>query len=617
MDGIEGDIEGRLLDRRMNASISEGLEAAMEGRMDGQLGASLSERMDGEEEDLEEEDEEEDFIAGMVEPGSPDIQTALSIGSEYQRWYQIKALYGFTDHEQLAKLLLDFYDAHIEVIKVKQDGQFCPLEVMLMRPGLEVQMPKPKTVAKRKKRRPKKIRRDFDDDDDDFDEDLEYTPALGEAAEDEEAVDAELKALLDIPEEMTDDERKRRLKAFRASGGGIKRKKYKMPKSSTCSICNKKLYNHSSLKTHMKLHSGVKEWKCSRCPKEFTYKATLAGHMRTHTGEKPYSCSVCGKSFSQTSSYKIHLRSHSGERPYQCPTCGRAFSQKGQMLVHFRIHTGEKPFKCTYCAKGFATRRNMQVHLYTHTGEKPYQCNQCDKAFNAISTLKRHNRIHTGERPYKCTLCTQDFSDLSSLTRHLDRHTGNRRYKCQSCDEAFYKKNQLITHMKSRHPGAALPESRSPIVRKNKPEEMQPPKAEMPAAAVYTHRPIEHGHGQLVNQQCSNLMSEAEARMRQQQHRAAQMYVEQAHPGMSMDLRLQAPEQRQQINPIQAHSNHPTVADRYNTATTDSCMAAMMQAGIPAYQRLLNPAALPASGMIFPEQVGLEENSSMLTFLHH
>lgn len=235
-----------------------------------------------------------------------------------------------------------------------------------------------------------------------------------------------------------------------------------------CSVCPKEFATSSSLKLHIRQHTGERPYKCSMCEKTFTNSSNRDKHLRIHTKEKPYKCAICNKSFTDISGLKYHKSVHIDSTD-RCPLCSK-------QVKHLRNHMREqhhektnKTYQCDQCDEKCTTRYELKKHVNNvHLGVRrpspvidstvrTISCMICRKAFNKYY-FKRHMRRHTSEMPYQCSLCPKRFKWRRSSTKHMWTHTGEKPFHCTvpDCKRTFASNAVCQAHIRVSHLGEKL-----------------------------------------------------------------------------------------------------------------------------------------------------------------
>uniref|UniRef100_A0A2K5JMB0 Zinc finger and BTB domain containing 40 n=1 Tax=Colobus angolensis palliatus TaxID=336983 RepID=A0A2K5JMB0_COLAP len=248
---------------------------------------------------------------------------------------------------------------------------------------------------------------------------------------------------------------KHQLEAHGAGGEPDTPKKKKKRLPVTCDLCGREFAHASGMQYHkLTEHFDEKPFSCEECGAKFAANSTLKNHLRLHTGDRPFMCKHCLMTFTQASALAYHTKKkHSEGKMYACQYCDAVFAQSIELSRHVRTHTGDKPYVCRDCGKGFRQANGLSIHLHTfHNIEDPYDCKKCRMSFPTLQDHRKHiHEVHSKEY-HPCPTCGKIFSAPSMLERHMVTHVGGKPFSCGICNKAYQQLSGLWYHNRTHHP---------------------------------------------------------------------------------------------------------------------------------------------------------------------
>ncbi|XP_010575459.1 PREDICTED: zinc finger and BTB domain-containing protein 40 isoform X1 [Haliaeetus leucocephalus] len=235
--------------------------------------------------------------------------------------------------------------------------------------------------------------------------------------------------------------------------GMAKKKKKRLPVA--CDICGREFAHASGMQYHkLTEHFDEKPFTCEECGAKFAANSTLKNHLRLHTGDRPFMCKHCLMTFMQASALAYHTKKkHAEGKMYGCQYCDAVFAQSIELSRHVRTHTGDKPYVCRECGKGFRQANGLSIHLRTfHNIEDPYDCKKCRMSFATLQEHRKHVHEAHSREYHPCPTCTKVFSAPSLLERHMVTHVGGKPFSCEICDKAYQQLSGLWYHNRTHHP---------------------------------------------------------------------------------------------------------------------------------------------------------------------
>lgn len=205
-----------------------------------------------------------------------------------------------------------------------------------------------------------------------------------------------------------------------------------------CSVCEKTFTQIGHRNKHIReVHNVENQYSCKLCERNFDTLMCLDDHMRIHITNDRL-CKICDRVL-PAGCITSHLRTHTGQKQYRCNVCPTSFSRKNHLEEHLAtLHPGyEKLYQCSECDEAFSSSNSYKRHAKLHEnsnkagngkidGEKTV-CSICGKKINKKNFLL-HMRVHSKVKPHKCSLCQICFTQKSNLDKHMNIHTGGNHF---------------------------------------------------------------------------------------------------------------------------------------------------------------------------------------------
>ena len=223
------------------------------------------------------------------------------------------------------------------------------------------------------------------------------------------------------------------------------------PHPCTAPGCERKFYKKSDLKTHAKLHLGVKDHPCPICQRKFSHVSNLNRHLLTHK-----------KAISQlqSQSHCLKIAQNVAFEFFEFWYFHQFLSFKRSDLTantiwppSFNLDNVEcdifNDFQ-TPCLSLLMTHFN---EIFMLLQEKPYACHLCGQRYNQIATLNQHLKKHDVpksifSRNFHCHFCGLRFSHKADLNLHQkqEHETQPTPYVCRRCKRGFAQLSGISGH---------------------------------------------------------------------------------------------------------------------------------------------------------------------------
>lgn len=176
--------------------------------------------------------------------------------------------------------------------------------------------------------------------------------------------------------------------------------------------------------------------------------ATL--NNRIENPKKNFECFDCHRQFTGLSSLRIHLKLHSGIK-YNCPYCDKLFAMRSYVRDHIVALHG---IKREEIPKDSICQATGMLISQSPPNIEWFECNLCKNRYNKKQTLRQHMKTHTAG-PFLCVTCGAVYKSIANLRYHMERHQAdpNNRHKCLHalCNKTYPTRRSALSHYRTIH----------------------------------------------------------------------------------------------------------------------------------------------------------------------
>ena len=130
------------------------------------------------------------------------------------------------------------------------------------------------------------------------------------------------------------------------------------------------------------------------CGRLFSTRFSMKRHMVIHFGKKQYACPYCDKSFNLHQYLREHIYIHINAKPYICGIngCQERFRQAGKLSMHRRTHK-EYSLKKHKRIKSATQMKVLETHFREVESTLEREVTKSDRLPNLQLALKEHTEL--------------------------------------------------------------------------------------------------------------------------------------------------------------------------------------------------------------------------------